>query len=138
MDTEFPGVIFEDVPEHLRNSEQRDYFKVRCNVDAMNVIQIGITLMDENGKAPEPVCTWQFNFNFNIDTDKNHSASIMMLKEHGIDFTSLKHRGISPLYFAEKVMQSGIVLNDKVHWICFHGSYDFAYFLKIMMNDYLP
>lgn len=42
------------------------------------------------------------------------------------------------MYFAEKVTQSGIVLNDKVSWICFHGSFDFAYFLKIMMNDFLP
>lgn len=39
------------------------------NVDLMNVIQIGITLMDENGKTPEPICTWQFNFNFDIDQD---------------------------------------------------------------------
>ena len=31
-----------------------------------------------------------------------------------------------------------MVLNDKVHWICFHGCYDFAYLLKIMMNENLP
>lgn len=31
-----------------------------------------------------------------------------------------------------------MVLNEKVSWICFHGSFDFAYYLKIMMNDYLP
>jgi CCR4-NOT transcription complex subunit 7/8 len=29
-------------------------------------------------------------------------------------------------------------LNDKLTWICFHGCYDFAYFLKIMMNERLP
>ena len=56
----------------------------------------------------------------------------------GIDFQKLKARGISPLYFAEKVTQSGLVLNDKVFWICFHGCYDFAYLLKIMMNEKLP
>lgn len=50
----------------------------------------------------------------------------------------MKRKGIPPLYFAEKVTQSGLVLNDKVSWICFHGSFDFAYFLKIMTNDYLP
>lgn len=49
MDTEFPGIVFDDCPEQMRNSEQRDYIKVKLNVDQMNVIQIGITLMDENG-----------------------------------------------------------------------------------------
>jgi hypothetical protein len=28
----------------------------------------------------------------------------------------------------------GIVLNDDIKWICFHGSFDFAYFLKLLIN----
>jgi CCR4-NOT transcription complex subunit 7/8 len=87
----------------MRNSEQRDYIKVKLNVDQMNVIQIGITLMDENGVTPEPICTWQFNFNFDIDKDTKNDNSITMLKDSGIDFQKLKRRGIPPLYFAEKV-----------------------------------
>lgn len=104
----------------------------------MKVIQVGITLSDENGKNPDPVCTWQFNFNFDIESDNKSMNSIQLLKDCGIDFQKLKRRGIHPLYFAEKITQSGLVLNDKVHWICFHGCYDFAYLLKIMMNEYLP
>jgi CCR4-NOT transcription complex subunit 7/8 len=95
-------------------------------------------LTDEHGKTPEPVCTWQFNFDFDVDKDQSAKNSITMLKDSGIDFDRLKRKGISPFTFAEKVMQSGLVLNDRVHWICFHGNYDFAYYLKIMMNDYLP
>lgn len=136
MDTEFPGIVYDECPEH--NLDQRDYIKVKLNVDKMNVIQIGITLMDENGQTPEPVCTWQFNFNFDIEKDTKNENSITMLKESGINFQTLKNRGIPPLYFAEKVTQSGMVLNDRVNWICFHGSFDFAYFLKVLMNDYLP
>lgn len=138
MDTEFPGIIIEESQEMYRNPEQRDYIKVKLNVDQLNVIQIGITLMDENGKTPEPVCTWQFNFNFDEEHDNKFDQSIKMLKDSGINFDKLKSRGINPLYFAEKVTQSGMVLNDKINWICFHGSFDFAYFLKIMTNDMLP
>lgn len=104
----------------------------------MKLIQIGITLSDENGNLPEPVSTWQFNFNFDIDADHKSMASINMLKESGIDFLRLKRKGIDPLYFAEKVIPSGLVLNDRVHWICFHGNQDFGYLLKTLSNDALP
>lgn len=112
--------------------------RVKANVDILKVIQIGITLSDENGKFPEPISTWQFNFNFDIDNDNKANSSIQLLQSCGIDFSKLKRHGIHPLYFAEKVTQSGLVLNERVHWICFHGCYDFAYFLKVMMNEALP
>jgi len=32
--------------------------RVKANVDILKVIQIGITLSDENGKFPEPISTW--------------------------------------------------------------------------------
>ena len=35
-------------------------------------------------------------------------------------------------------MSSGIVLSDEIHWISFHGSYDFAYLLKILTCQLLP
>jgi CCR4-NOT transcription complex subunit 7/8 len=38
---------------------------MRCNVDCLKVIQLGVTLCDENGNSPE-VSTWQFNFQFNL------------------------------------------------------------------------
>lgn len=131
-------MVFEEVPETYRNSDQREYLKIKLNVDRLKIIQIGITLSDENGNVPEPVSTWQFNFNFDLDIENKSMNSIKLLQDSGIDFQKLKRHGIHPLYFAEKVTASGLVLNDKVHWICFHGSYDFAYLLKIMMNEMLP
>lgn len=61
-----------------------------------------------------------------------------MLQNSGIDFQKMKKKGIPPVYFAEKVTSSGLVLNERINWICFHGCYDFAYLLKLMMNDNLP
>ncbi len=30
------------------------------------------------------------------------------------------------------------MLNDQLTWICFHGSYDFAYIMKILIGEKLP
>lgn len=38
---------------------------MRCNVDMLKIIQLGITLCDEEGNSPEGM-TWQFNFQFNL------------------------------------------------------------------------
>lgn len=78
--------------------------KIKSNVDILKVIQIGITLSDENGKVPEPVSTWQFNFIFDLDNEKKSMNSINLLQNCGIDFNKLKRHGIDPLYFAEKVI----------------------------------
>jgi hypothetical protein len=39
---------------------------MRCNVDLLKIIQIGLTLSDEDGNCPQDVSTWQFNFQFSI------------------------------------------------------------------------
>lgn len=39
---------------------------MRCNVDLLKIIQVGLTLADEDGNFPQDVSTWQFNFHFSI------------------------------------------------------------------------
>jgi CCR4-NOT transcription complex subunit 7/8 len=56
----------------------------------------------------------------------------------GIDFKLFFERGIEIDYFGEFFTTSGLVLNDKVKWITFHGSYDFAYLLRVLSNQYIP
>lgn len=56
MDTEFPGFLesdFDNVPE-----DQRQYNCIKNSVDKLKIIQLGITLSDENGELPKPVSTW--------------------------------------------------------------------------------
>lgn len=40
---------------------------MRCNVDLLKIIQMGVTLSDANGNHPPDICTWQFNFHFSLE-----------------------------------------------------------------------
>jgi len=58
-----------------------------------------------------------------------------LLKEAGIDFDLLNKEGIDVMVFGDLLMSSGLVINPKVYWITFHGTYDFSYLLKVLIND---
>lgn len=64
-DTEFPGVVARPIGE-FRSTADYQYQLLRCNVDLLKIIQVGLTFMDENGQTPSPISTWQFNFRYNL------------------------------------------------------------------------
>lgn len=134
MDTEFPGVVYP-----LTEYTQDFYYQsLKLNVDSLKLIQLGITLSDANGNLPKGTHTWQFNLKFNIKKDKISPESLSLLHNCGINFDTLCSNGIDHLTFAEYLVTSGLVLNQDVHWISFHGSFDFAYLLRLLLNDALP
>jgi len=134
MDTEYPGIVFQ-----VENYCDDFYYKsVKLNVESLKLIQLGITLSDERGRLPYPYHTWQFNFEFDPDRDKSANSSIELLKRSGINFEELKKNGIEHKLFFEVIKSSGLVLNPKIKWISFHGSYDFAYLLSNLINTPLP
>ena len=64
--------------------------------------------------------------------DDYHPASIDLLKRHGINFDKLNRQGIKLNDFAEYFMGSGLVCNQEIRWVVFHGSFDFGYLLKVV------
>jgi CCR4-NOT transcription complex subunit 7/8 len=60
------------------------------------------------------------------------------LRESGFEFERHKTDGIPHKIFAEYLISSGLVLNERNHWITFHGSVDFGYLLKLLMGQNLP
>lgn len=138
MDTEFPGVVARPIGE-FRSTADYQYQLLRCNVDLLRIIQLGLTFLDENGKAPAgPYSTWQFNFKFNLAEDMYAQDSIDLLQNSGIQFKKHEEDGIDPVDFAELLMTSGIVLMENIKWLSFHSGYDFGYLLKLLTNQNLP
>lgn len=137
MDTEFPGVVARPLGE-FRSSADYQYQLLRCNVDLLRIIQLGLTFMDDDGNTPPGYSTWQFNFKFNLSEDMYAQDSIDLLQNSGIQFKKHEEDGIDALEFAELLMTSGIVLMDHIKWLSFHSGYDFGYLLKLLTDQHLP
>lgn len=141
MDTEFPGIVFrpdEMEMNHYNDPNLLNYTTIRMNVDNLKLIQIGITLCDEKGNLPDGISTWQFNFKFDLKKDMIREESINMLINAGIKFDDLSRKGIEHKAFAEYLISSGLLLNDEIKWVCFHGGFDFGYLIKMVIGESLP
>jgi len=137
MDTEFPGVVARPVGG-FRNNSDYQYQTLRCNVDLLKIIQLGLAFGNEHGELAAECPCWQFNFRFNLAEDMYAQDSIDLLTQSGIAFDEFERNGIDVLHFGELLVSSGLVLNEDVTWISFHSSFDFGYLLKVLTCSNLP
>ncbi|ORD96953.1 CNOT8 [Hepatospora eriocheir] len=137
MDTEFPGVVAKPIG-NLNKDTTYAYQQLRCNVDILNLIQLGISLSDANGNKPNGVHTWQFNLKFSLQSEMYSKESIELLHEAKIDFEKHSTMGIDPAELGYWLLTSGLVLTDDIYWISFHSSYDFAYLMKLLTGNTMP
>ncbi|XVF38707.1 hypothetical protein REPUB_Repub20aG0124900 [Reevesia pubescens] len=145
MDTEFPGTILKADKSYIPQAPPSYIYQfMRANVDALNIIQLGLTLSDAQGNLPDfggPCCyIWEFNFkDFDIRRDRYDKDSIALLKQQGIDFDKNRVLGIKSWDFARLVLSSGLIFNNSwLTWITFHSVYDFGFLLKILTQQKLP
>lgn len=146
MDTEFPGVVVrpsKDDPNIRQRDPTAHYSSLKANVDMLNLIQIGLTLSDDDGNFPDlgtdQSYIWEFNFrDFDVARDTYALDSVELLRRQGIDFERNREQGIDSYQFAQLMMSSGLVLNDDVTWVTFHSAYDFGYIVKCLTRRLLP
>lgn len=135
IDTEFPGIVLEPFVSEDSSISSWNYAQLRDNVNALKLIQLGITLADDEGKVGG---CWQYNFKFDVEEDMHAADAIELLTNAGLNFENNSKKGIEPEVFGERFMSSGIVLNENVRWVSFHGLYDFGYLLKVLTSSPLP
>ncbi|PON65401.1 Ribonuclease [Parasponia andersonii] len=151
MDTEFPGFVFqppavdpshEPDPYYVRKLKPSDQYAVmKSNVDALNVIQVGLTLADADGNLPDLGTDrrfiWQFNFrDFDITRDVYAPNSIDMLRRQGIDFELNRIHGVDSAEFAQLMKRHRLVCNKGVTWVTFHSAYDLGYLVKMITGNH--
>ena len=73
MDTEFPGVVVRPIGT-FKSSSDFHYQTLRCNVDILKIIQLGLTFSNDDGELAPGVCTYQFNFKFSLNDALGRSA----------------------------------------------------------------
>ena len=65
----------------FKSTADYQYQLLRCNVDLLKIIQLGLTFLDEKGNIPEAgPSTWQFNFKFNLTEDMYAEDSVDLLQ----------------------------------------------------------
>lgn len=167
MDAEFPGIVARPIGNFAGSKAEYHYQTLRCNVDILKPIQVGITLWTPEGELPpqqaDPQlmaelnsrggklngfgapgmmglvpCTWVFNFHFDLREDMYAESSIDLLRNSGVDFARHQEHGIALSTFGSILTTSGLAFSEEVNWLSFHSGYDFGYLIKLLTDNALP
>ncbi|PON66966.1 Ribonuclease H-like domain containing protein [Parasponia andersonii] len=107
--------------------------KLRTRPSSLNIDKsseaAGLTFSDEKGNLPtcgtDKYYIWQFNFQeFKKSEDKYAPDSIELLERSDIDYEKCGEKSVKASRFGELFTSSGVVMNDEVRCITFHGGMD--------------
>ncbi|CAL5078525.1 unnamed protein product [Urochloa decumbens] len=139
MDTEFPGTVYRPAGAAYTLTPARRYELLKRNVDALDLIQLGLTLFDSGGRLPllpgGGAAVWEFNFReFDVLHHRHAPESIAMLRASGVDFSRTRRYGVDAAAFGPRLRKwlragAGAGLG-RAGLVTFSGGYDLAYLVK--------
>lgn len=134
LDTEFPGCV-RDGPWMASREEQ--YNALRCNVDLLRPIQVGLAVATEDGMV---LGAWSFNLHFDLAKDLHTDSAVAFLRAAGLDFARHAAEGIDSALLGQLLAASPFMGNIRYPpaWITFSGFCDLGYLMKLLTSAPLP
>jgi len=130
-----PGLVMRPLGD-FRTREDFHYQTMRCNVEVTKIIQLQLTIADDESLGHGNLPLWVFNFHFDQQTDAYPEG---LLQSKSVNFREkLKKIGINSTVFAESLFTSGLLLNNRLKWIGFNCLNDFGFLLRMISNKALP
>ncbi|CAI9094107.1 OLC1v1029781C1 [Oldenlandia corymbosa var. corymbosa] len=139
--------LLESFPLRLRGKGGKrisSYWSLKVKFEATHLIQLGITLSNQEGQLPRVTgqfTLWQFNFSDFHPEDASclrSEYSIEELKKCGMDFKRNVREGIELSCFS-KIFRSLPIWGNPNHlWVTFHGENDYGYLLTLLVEGNLP
>ncbi|KQJ85373.1 probable CCR4-associated factor 1 homolog 11 [Brachypodium distachyon] len=142
MDTEFPGVIHtHPTKHHAALTAAERYELLKANVDALQLIQVGLTFAATADSPPE--VAFEVNLRgFDPRIHRHAPDSVALLAAQGIDFAAHRDHGVDPRVFAAMLRTAGLVpgkwAGSPRTWVTFSAGYDFGYMVKLLIGRKLP
>ncbi|CAN6196985.1 unnamed protein product [Urochloa humidicola] len=141
IDTEFPGTVYRPAGAAYTLTPARRYELLKQNVDALDLIQLGLTLFDSGGRLPllpgsGAAAVWEFNFReFDVRHGRHAPESIAMLRASGVDFIRTRRDGVdAAAAFGPRLRKwlrrAGAGGLGRAGIVTFSGGYDLAYLVK--------
>ncbi|KAG0530771.1 hypothetical protein BDA96_05G215500 [Sorghum bicolor] len=141
IDTEYPGTIHGTPAGAALTPAARYYALVKANVDEIPILQLGLTLCDEEGNLPIVMdsdggplqLAWEFHFSdFDIARHPHSMESVQFLQTQGFNFARALMHGVPSTDFAARLAEVLAKVPQPLMWVAFGGAFDFAHMVKML------
>ncbi|ONM27288.1 putative CCR4-associated factor 1 11 [Zea mays] len=144
IDAEYPGTVHGAPAGAGLSPAARYYAVVKANVEELPVLQLGLTICDEEGNLPVVMdvdglplqIAWEFHFSdFDVARDPHSVESVNFLRAQGFDFVRARAHGVASADFAGKLaalLASVPRWCQPPAWVAFGGAFDFAFMVKML------